>query len=171
MTASRDTTSALPGVAPAIATKLATLGLTRPFDLVLHLPLRYEDETRVVPMAAAPHGLPTQVEGIVVDAEVRIRGRRQLVARVRDDTGQLTVRLLHFYPGQQKQLAPGQRVRLAGEIRPAPRGQDRLREAAKLGFDTAIIPSANAPKHPIDGLTVIGVERVEQALEKMRELE
>ena len=62
-------------------------------------------------------------------------------------------------------------VGLAGEIRPAPRGQDRLREAAKLGFDTAIIPSANAPKHPIDGLTVIGVERVEQALEKMRELE
>ena len=62
-------------------------------------------------------------------------------------------------------------VGLAGEIRPAPRGQDRLREAAKLGFDTAIIPSANAPKHPIDGLTVSGVERVEQALEKMRELE
>ena len=85
VTASRDTTSALPGVAPAIATKLATLGLTRPFDLVLHLPLRYEDETRVVPMAAAPHGLPTQVEGIVVDAEVRVRGRRQLVARVRAD--------------------------------------------------------------------------------------
>ena len=62
-------------------------------------------------------------------------------------------------------------VGLAGEIRPAPRGQDRLREAAKLGFDTVIIPKANAPKHPIDGLTVIGVERVEQALEKMRELE
>ena len=62
-------------------------------------------------------------------------------------------------------------VGLAGEIRPAPRGQDRLREAAKLGFDTVIIPKANAPKHAIEGLTVIGVDRVEQALEKMRELE
>ena len=62
-------------------------------------------------------------------------------------------------------------VGLAGEIRPAPRGQDRLREAAKLGFDTAIIPKANAPKHPIDGLNVIAVDRVEEALEKMRELE
>ena len=62
-------------------------------------------------------------------------------------------------------------VGLAGEIRPAPRGQERLKEAAKLGFDTAIIPKANAPKHPIDGLNVIAVDRVEEALEKMRELE
>ena len=62
-------------------------------------------------------------------------------------------------------------VGLAGEIRPAPRGQERLREAAKLGFDTVIIPKATAPKHAIEGLTVIGVDRVEEALEKMRELE
>ena len=62
-------------------------------------------------------------------------------------------------------------VGLAGEIRPAPRGQDRLREAAKLGFDTVIIPKANAPRQAIDGLTVIAVDRVEEALERMRELE
>jgi DNA repair protein RadA/Sms len=62
-------------------------------------------------------------------------------------------------------------VGLAGEIRPAPRGQERLKEAAKLGFDTAIVPRANAPKHPIEGLRVIAVERVEEALEKLREME
>ena len=62
-------------------------------------------------------------------------------------------------------------VGLAGEIRPAPRGQDRLREAAKLGFDTAIVPRANAPKQAIEGLTVIAVERVEEALEQLRGLE
>ena len=61
-------------------------------------------------------------------------------------------------------------VGLAGEIRPAPRGQERLKEAAKLGFDTAIVPRANAPKHPIDGLEVIAVERVEEALEQLRGL-
>ena len=61
-------------------------------------------------------------------------------------------------------------VGLAGEIRPAPRGQDRLREAAKLGFDTAIVPRANAPKHPIEGLNVIAVERVEEAIEQLRTL-
>jgi len=59
-------------------------------------------------------------------------------------------------------------VGLAGEVRPAPRGQERLREAAKLGFSVAIIPKANAPKHKIEGLEVIAVERLEQALERLR---
>ena len=62
-------------------------------------------------------------------------------------------------------------VGLAGEIRPAPRGQDRLREAAKLGFDTAIVPRANAPKQAIEGLRVIAVERVDEALEELRALD
>jgi DNA repair protein RadA/Sms len=62
-------------------------------------------------------------------------------------------------------------VGLAGEIRPAPRGQERLREAAKLGFSTALIPKSNAPKQKIEGLTVIGVERIDEALNKVRELE
>jgi DNA repair protein RadA/Sms len=61
-------------------------------------------------------------------------------------------------------------VGLAGEIRPAPRGQDRLKEAAKLGFSVAIVPKANAPKHPIEGLTLHTVERIEQAIEVARSL-
>ncbi|MFN7779588.1 MAG: DNA repair protein RadA [Betaproteobacteria bacterium] len=59
-------------------------------------------------------------------------------------------------------------VGLAGEIRPAPRGQDRLREAAKLGFALAVIPKANAPKQPIEGLEVVAVDRLEQALERIK---
>jgi DNA repair protein RadA/Sms len=62
-------------------------------------------------------------------------------------------------------------VGLAGEIRPAPRGQERLREAAKLGFSLALIPKSNAPKHKIEGLTVIGVERIDEALNRIREHE
>ncbi len=62
-------------------------------------------------------------------------------------------------------------VGLAGEIRPSPRGQERLREAAKLGFTTALIPKANAPKQPIDGLRVHAVERIEQAIDQIRVLE
>ena len=61
-------------------------------------------------------------------------------------------------------------VGLAGEVRPAPRGQERLREAAKLGFSVAIVPKANAPKKSIEGLTVHAVERIEQALELVRSL-
>ena len=62
-------------------------------------------------------------------------------------------------------------VGLAGEIRPAPRGQERLREAAKLGFSIALIPKANAPKQKIEGLTIIGVERIDEALNRVREHE
>ena len=62
-------------------------------------------------------------------------------------------------------------VGLAGEIRPAPRGQERLREAAKLGFSMALIPKANLPKQKIEGLQVIGVERIDDAMNKVRELQ
>ena len=61
-------------------------------------------------------------------------------------------------------------IGLAGEVRPAPRGQERLREAAKLGFSTAIIPSANATKSPIEGLNVIPLDRLSQAIEAARQL-
>ncbi len=61
-------------------------------------------------------------------------------------------------------------VGLAGEVRPAPRGQERLKEAAKLGFSVALVPKANAPKKPIEGLTIHAVERIEQAIELTRGL-
>jgi len=59
-------------------------------------------------------------------------------------------------------------VGLAGEVRPAPRGQERLREAAKLGFSLAIIPKANAPKQPIEGMTIVAVQRLTEAIERLR---
>ncbi|MES2900926.1 MAG: DNA repair protein RadA [Pseudomonadota bacterium] len=62
-------------------------------------------------------------------------------------------------------------VGLAGEIRPAPRGQERLREAAKLGFSIAMIPKANAPKQKIEGMTIVAVERIDEAFNKLRELD
>jgi DNA repair protein RadA/Sms len=62
-------------------------------------------------------------------------------------------------------------VGLAGEIRPAPRGQERLREAAKLGFSVAVIPKANVPKQPIEGMTIVAVERIDEAFNKLRELD
>ena len=62
-------------------------------------------------------------------------------------------------------------VGLAGEIRPAPRGQERLREAAKLGFSLALIPKSNVPKQKIEGLNILAVERIDEALTKMREHE
>ncbi|GGP26683.1 ATP-dependent DNA helicase RecG [Silvimonas amylolytica] len=105
-------------LAPALKSKLIKLGLTRPFDLVLHLPLRYEDETQLVPINESGFGGgPVLVEGEVHSCDVQFRPRRQLVARVVDDTGVLVVRLIHFYPSQAKQLEVGKRVRLYGEVR------------------------------------------------------
>jgi DNA repair protein RadA/Sms len=61
-------------------------------------------------------------------------------------------------------------IGLAGEVRPAPRGQERLKEAAKLGFRVAVVPKANAPKKAIEGLTVHAVERIEEAMDLVRGL-
>ncbi|HEX8962131.1 MAG TPA: DNA repair protein RadA [Rhodocyclaceae bacterium] len=94
--------------------------------------------------------------------------------RIQEPAADLAVLLaivssLRNRPLPTKMVAFGE-VGLAGEIRPAPRGQERLREAAKLGFTHALVPKANAPKQGIDGIEVIALERVEQAVEKIRSL-
>ena len=106
---------------PALKARLGKLGLTRRSDLVLHLPLRYEDETRIQLVAHAPAGCPVQVEVEVTDVSVQFRPRRQLVARVADVSGELTLRFLNFYGSQTKQLErvcdEGRKLRVFGELR------------------------------------------------------
>ena len=86
---------------------LRKLGLVRDIDLALHLPLRYEDHTRLVPIASLREGVPGQVQGQVLESRVETRARRQLLVRMADDSGELLLRLLHFYPSTQKALVPG----------------------------------------------------------------
>jgi ATP-dependent DNA helicase RecG len=136
------------GLAPALAERLRKLGLRGLDDLVLHLPLRYEDETRVFAIAEAPHGEFTQVEGTVVDADVKYRPRRQLVARVRDASGELVVRLIHFYPNQQRQLLPGARVRLAGEIRAGFFGAEMVHPRIRAVRGGEALPEQLTPVYP-----------------------
>ncbi|SFN58063.1 ATP-dependent DNA helicase RecG [Formivibrio citricus] len=102
---------------PKLQSQLAKIGIGRAFDFVLHLPLRYEDETHLWPITDAPVGTQVLVEGEVQSCEVQYKPRKQLVARVADASGTLVVRLLNFYPSAAKQLAVGKRVRLFGEIR------------------------------------------------------
>ena len=99
------------------ARALLRLGLTSDLDLALHLPLRYEDETRIVAIAELREGETGQVEGIVQHARVEFRPRRQFVARIADASGELVLRFLHFWPSHQKTLAAGARVRARGELR------------------------------------------------------
>jgi DNA repair protein RadA/Sms len=94
--------------------------------------------------------------------------------RIQEPAADLAVLLaivssLRSRPLPAKMVAFGE-VGLAGEIRPAPRGQERLKEAAKLGFTHALVPKANAPKQAIKGIEVIALERVEQAVETLRSL-
>ena len=100
----------------AIQEKLARLGIADEFDLVLHLPLRYEDETHLYPIRDLPAQKTAQVEGIVIDNKVMYRPRRQLVCRVDDGSGVLCMRFLNFYGSQVKTYAIGTRVRLGTRL-------------------------------------------------------
>ena len=101
----------------ALRKKLARIGLHREVDLLVHLPMRYEDETRITPVADAPWGEPVQVEVVVSSCEVQFRPRRQMVVRALDESGELTMRFFSFYPNQKAALSEGSRVRAFGEIR------------------------------------------------------
>ena len=96
---------------------LDKLGLKRDIDLALHLPLRYEDETRITMLADARDGDLVQIEGQVTHSEITFRGRRQLCVTIDDGTDTCTLRFLNFYPSHQKTLSVGARVRARGELR------------------------------------------------------
>lgn len=139
------------------ARKLEKLHLNTAWDLALHLPLRYEDETKIVPISAAPMGEVCQVEGEVLHQEVQFKPRKQLVAQIKGDDGAiLNLRFIHFYPSHQKQLAPGQRVRALGEIK---RGYERcemihpkIKSPEKQALATSltpIYPTTNGLTQPV----------------------
>jgi ATP-dependent DNA helicase RecG len=124
------------------------LGLVRDIDLALHLPMRYEDETRLQRIADLREGETAQCEGIVRDSRVEFRGRRQLVARLDDGSDELVLRFLNFYPSQQKQLAVGARVRVRGEVRGGFFGREMVHPAYKLVAEDTPLAEALTPVYP-----------------------
>ncbi len=96
---------------------LEKLGLRRDIDLALHLPLRYEDETRITRLADARDGDMVQIEAQVTHSEITFRPRRQLRVTVDDGSDTCVLRFINFYPVHQKTLSVGARVRVRGEIR------------------------------------------------------
>ena len=130
------------------ARALAKLGLQRDIDLALHLPLRYEDETRLQPLGTLRPGAVAQVQGRVRDCRVEARGRRQLVVHLADGTQELALRFLHFYPSQQKALAPGHLVRARGEVRGGLFGLEMVHPVVKVVDDDTPLPQALTPVYP-----------------------
>ncbi|WP_374278746.1 ATP-dependent DNA helicase RecG [Azonexus sp.] len=135
-------------VSDALRKKLAKLGLSTEADLLVHLPLRYEDETRLVPVARAFTGEPVQVEVVVQDSEVQLRPRRQLVVRAADDSGAVTLRFFSFYPSQQSMLAPGARIRAFGEVRGGFFGPEMVHPRFRPVAHGEALPAELTPIYP-----------------------
>ena len=122
------------------------LGLVRDIDLALHLPLRYEDETRIVSLREARDGEVVQVEGTVIRQDIQHRPRRQLLVTLDDGSDTCTLRFFSFYPAHQKTLAVGARVRVRGELRGGFLGKTMMHPAFHAaGGD---LPDALTPVYP-----------------------
>jgi len=137
----------------ALATKLSKLGVRSRFDLVLHLPLRYEDETTLTAPEAAPAGKPVQIEMRVERAEVAFRPRRQLVVHTRSgEDGVVVLRFLNFYGSQLKQFqraaADGRLVRAFGEVRTGWFGAEMVHPRYRIVSPGEPLPKALTPVYP-----------------------
>ncbi len=122
----------LKGVGPALAKKLERLGVEHIEDLLFLMPLRYEDRTQLVRIGALVAGSRCLVEGEVLLSETVYRGRRNLLVRVSDGSGQLTLRFFHFSRQQQAQFQPGVRVSCFGEVRRGSAGFEMIHPEYRL---------------------------------------
>jgi ATP-dependent DNA helicase RecG len=133
-----------------VSDRLARLGLSSDITRVLHLPMRYEDETQVflIQDASRMHGATVQVEGVVTDCDIQYRPRRQLIVKINDDSGMLTLRFLNFYGSQVTQMAVGKHLRVRGEMRHGFFGDEMVHPTVKAVEPGAPLPQALTPVYP-----------------------
>ena len=132
----------------ALQKKLAKIGLHSEADLLVHLPLRYEDETRITPVNRAFGGEPAQIEVVVQSNEIQFRPRRQMIVRAADESGEITLRFFSFYPNQQAALNEGSRIRAFGEIRGGFFGAEMVHPRFRKVGDDEPLPSELTPIYP-----------------------
>lgn len=132
---------------PLIA-NLAKLGIASCQGLLLHLPLRYIDETHVTAVRDLHMGESAQVEGEIVHAEVTYKPRKALIARLEDASGQLTLRFLHFYPSQINALKVGAKVRVYGEVRNGFFGYEMVHPTCKAVGEKSEVAETLTPVYP-----------------------
>ena len=149
------------------AQKFEKLGLRTPEDFVLHLPLRYEDETRISSIADLRPNMNAQIEISVVRSDVMLKPRRQLTAVVEDYTGTLNLRWLTFYPSQHQQMQPGKRWRIRGEVRAGYHGLEIIHP--RLTVVGSPLPAVLTPVYPsTEGLTQPTIRKtITQALSQV----
>ena len=125
---------------------LEKLGLKRDIDLALHLPLRYEDETRITKLRDVREGDMAQIEAVVTQCEVSYRPRKQLIVTVDDGSDTCTLRFFSFYPSQQKALSEGNRIRARGEVKGGFLGRTMLHPTFRVAGGE--LPTALTPIYP-----------------------
>ncbi|MEE1567418.1 MAG: OB-fold nucleic acid binding domain-containing protein, partial [Arenicellales bacterium] len=122
----------LKGVGPQLAEKLARLGIHSVVDVLFHLPLRYQNRTRVSPIGSLQAGREALVRGQIELSGTRFGRRRSLVTIISDDTGQLTMRQFHFSTNQQRGLQRGNWIQCYGEVRAGPAGLEMVHPEYRL---------------------------------------
>ena len=142
--------TSLPGVGPALAETLRRLGIERVQDLWFHLPLRYEDRTRIVPIRDLRAGEPAQVEGVVEAVETGFRHRPQLRVAITDASHQtLLLRFFHFRRQQAQQFAPGQRLRCYGAVRHGQHGLEMVHPQYQALRGATAVEASLTPVYPV----------------------
>ena len=164
--------TSLAGVGPALAEKLGRLGVHSVEDLLFLLPLRYEDRTQLVKLGALAPGVRCLVEGEVLLAETAYRGRRNLLVRIGDGSGQLTLRFFHFSRSQQAQFQPGVKLTAFGEARKGAGGLEMIHPEYRLvreGAETAVDHSLTPIYPATEGVQQGRLRNLtDQALNRMR---
>ncbi|WP_341304226.1 ATP-dependent DNA helicase RecG [Pseudomonas sp. TMP25] len=163
--------TALKGVGASLAEKLAKVGLETLQDVLFHLPLRYQDRTRIVPIGALRPGQDAVVEGIVAGADVVMGRRRSLLVRLQDGSGTLSLRFYHFSQAQKEGLKRGTQVRCYGEVRPGSSGLEIYHPEyrALSGSEAIAVEQTLTPIYPTtEGLTQQRLRQLsEQALVRL----
>lgn len=137
------------GITKPVLASLHKLGISNVQGLLLHLPLRYVDETHITPIRDLRTGEQVQVEGEIVHAEVQYKPRKNLICRLQDASGQqLTLRFLHFYPSQIAALAVGKQVRALGEVRNGFFGYEMVHPQCKAVRESTPVQETLTPVYP-----------------------
>lgn len=171
MNALNEAVTALAGVGDAMAAKLARLGLSSIADLLFHLPLRYQDRTRITPIGELRAGQEAVVDGEITAADIIQGRRRSLLVRVKDGSGILSLRFYHFAPAQLNQFSRGKRIRLFGEARTGSTGLEIYHPEYRLlsgEGDTDPVEDRLTPIYPTtEGITQLRLRGlIEQAFKR-----
>ena len=164
--------TALRNVGPRMAKRLAKLNIHSVEDLLFHLPARYQDRTRIVPIGTLRPGDEAVIEGEVQLSEIKFGRRRTLLSRISDGTGSLTLRFFHFNASQKENLSRGVRVRCFGEVRRGPATLEMIHPEYRLLANDRPQPVEEhlTPIYPAtEGLQQAGLRRlIDQALARLR---